>query len=258
MFLLILIFTITCFFSLLTFYSGFGLGTLLTPVMMLFFPFDIAIALTGIVHLFNNLLKFLLVKKHIDWNVFLRFGLPAIVLALIGSSVLLYTSHLPVLKTYQMFGKTFRIEPMKLIIALLLIIFTLMDFIPKLKNFSFDKKYLFLGGALSGFFGGLSGNQGALRTVFLIKSGLSKEAFVATSVAVSTAVDLTRIGVYSQQLISINLHTTIHLFIFALSGALIGTWIGNRLLKKITMNKIQKITTVFLIVIAFLLGIGFL
>jgi hypothetical protein len=88
--------------------------------------------------IYYNLLKFLLVKKHVDWNVFLRFGLQAIVLALIGSSVLLYTSHLPVLKTYQMFGKTCRIEPMKLIIALLLITFTLMDFIPKLKKMHYS------------------------------------------------------------------------------------------------------------------------
>jgi len=242
--------------SLLTFYSGFGLGTLLTPVMMLFFPFDIAVALTGIVHLFNNLLKFILVKKHIDWNVLLRFGIPAIVFALIGSSILLFTSHLPVIKTYDLFGKTCKIEPMKLVIAILLIVFTLMDFIPKLKNYSFDKKYLSLGGALSGFFGGLSGNQGALRTVFLIKSGLSKEGFVATGVAVSTLVDLTRISVYTQRLININSYTSIQLFIFALTGALLGTLIGNRLLKKIKMNFIQAITSVFLILIAILLGIG--
>lgn len=256
MFLLTLIFTLTCFFSLLTFYSGFGLGTLLTPVMMLFFPFDIAIALTGVVHLFNNLLKFILVKKYIDRNVLLRFGLPAILFALIGSTILLFTSHLPLIKTYELFGKTCRIEPMKLVIAILLIVFTLMDFIPKLKNYSFDKKYLSLGGALSGFFGGLSGNQGALRTVFLIKSGLSKEAFLATGVAVSTLVDLTRIGVYTQRLININIYTSIQLFIFALSGALLGTLIGNSLLKKITMHNIQFITSVFLIIISALLGLG--
>jgi len=252
---LILLIT-ACAFSLLTFYSGFGLGTLLTPVMMLFFPFDTAIALTGIVHLFNNLLKFVLVKKHINWQVFIKFGLPAILFAFIGSFTLLLTVHLPTLASYQLLGKSCKIEPMKLLISFLLIIFTLMDFITKLKNIAFDKKYLSLGGALSGFFGGLSGNQGALRSVFLIKAGLSKEAFVATGVAISTAVDMTRLSVYFNRLSNINTQSNLMTLLFALSGALLGTWIGNRLLKKITMHNVQLITTYFLIFISILLGIG--
>ena len=79
---------------------------------------------------------------------------------------------------------------------------------------------------------------------------------MATGVAVSTLVDLTRIGVYTQRLININIYTSIQLFIFALSGALLGTLIGNRLLKKITMHNIQFITSVFLIIISALLGLG--
>jgi len=165
--MLLFVFIVTIFISLLTFYSGFGLGTLLTPVMMLFFPFDVAIALTGIVHLFNNILKFVLVKKHINSSILLRFGIPAIVFAFIGSSVLLLTTDLPILYSYELVGKTCKIEPMKLMISILLFVFILMDFLPRLKNLSFDHKYLAIGGSLSGFFGGLSGNQGALRTIFL-------------------------------------------------------------------------------------------
>jgi uncharacterized membrane protein YfcA len=55
--------------SLLTFFSGFGLGTILTPFMAIFFPVETAIALTGIVHLLNNLFKFVLVRRHVDWPV---------------------------------------------------------------------------------------------------------------------------------------------------------------------------------------------
>jgi uncharacterized membrane protein YfcA len=64
--------------SLLTFFSGFGLGTILTPFMAIFFPVETAIALTGIVHLLNNLFKFVLVRRHVDWPVVLRFGITAI------------------------------------------------------------------------------------------------------------------------------------------------------------------------------------
>lgn len=51
----ILIISVAAFVvAILTFFSGFGLGTILTPVFMIFFPADLAIGLTGIVHFFNN------------------------------------------------------------------------------------------------------------------------------------------------------------------------------------------------------------
>lgn len=43
--------------SLLTFFSGFGLGTILTPVFAIFFPLEIVVALTGVVHFLNNIFK---------------------------------------------------------------------------------------------------------------------------------------------------------------------------------------------------------
>ena len=63
--------------STLTFFSGFGLGTLLTPVFALFFPIQTAIAATAIVHLASNLFKVGLVGRDADWTVVARFGLPA-------------------------------------------------------------------------------------------------------------------------------------------------------------------------------------
>jgi uncharacterized membrane protein YfcA len=52
--------------SILTFFSGFGLGTILTPIFMIFFPVEVAIALTGVVHFFNNIFKLLLVGRNAD------------------------------------------------------------------------------------------------------------------------------------------------------------------------------------------------
>ena len=64
--------------STLTFFSGFGLGTLLLPAFALFFPVEQAIAMTAVVHLLNALFKALLIGRHADRGVVLRFGLPAI------------------------------------------------------------------------------------------------------------------------------------------------------------------------------------
>ena len=44
-----------------TLFSGFGLGTVLMPAFALFFPVPVAIAATAVVHLANNLFKFVLV-----------------------------------------------------------------------------------------------------------------------------------------------------------------------------------------------------
>ena len=78
--------------SLLTFFSGFGLGTILMPVFAIFFPVEIAIALTGIVHLLNNLFKISIVGKFASWKIVFQFGLPAIIGALIGAGILIYFS----------------------------------------------------------------------------------------------------------------------------------------------------------------------
>lgn len=60
----IFIISMAAFFTaILTFFSGFGLGTILTPVFAIFFPIEVAIALTGVVHLSNNLFKIALVGK---------------------------------------------------------------------------------------------------------------------------------------------------------------------------------------------------
>ncbi len=74
--------------SALTFFSGFGLGTILLPVFSLFFPIELAIALTAIVHLLNNLFKLALVGQHAHGKTVLRFGIPSLFAAFAGAAVL--------------------------------------------------------------------------------------------------------------------------------------------------------------------------
>lgn len=242
--------------SILTFFSGFGLGTILTPVFMIFFPVELAIALTGIVHFFNNIFKLFLVGKNADREVLIRFGVPAVIAAFIGSYILLHIVDLKPLFTYEMFNKTFQVFPVKLIIAIILIVFASLDLIPFFQKLKFNKKHLPIGGAFSGFFGGLSGNQGALRTAFLIKAGLSKEAFVATAVVVSTFVDFTRLSVYASRLTAVNIFENKVLIIAATLSAIIGAYIGNKLLKKVTLKFLQIFVAIMVIIIAIGLGSG--
>jgi uncharacterized membrane protein YfcA len=225
---------------------------------MIFFPVELAIALTGVVHFFNNIFKLFLVGKHANRGVLLSFGIPAVLAAIPGAWLLLQLSDLQAFYTYEMFGKTFEVSPIKLVIAILLIIFALMDLLPRFKNMQFDRNKLVLGGVLSGFFGGLSGNQGALRSAFLIKAGLSKEAFVGTAVVVSTFVDFTRLSVYATRLLHVGLYDNLNIILFATLSAVAGAYLGNQLLKKVTLQFVQITVAIMLLFLAIAIGSGLL
>jgi len=253
----VFIISLTAFLAaVLTFFSGFGLGTLLTPVFMLFFPVEVAIALTGVVHFFNNIFKLALVGRNADKSVLIRFGIPAVLGALLGSLLLVNIPDAEPIFSYRLGQRPVDVYPVKFIISVLLIFFAGMDIIPSLKNMQFSKDKLPVGGALSGFFGGLSGNQGALRSAFLIRAGLSKEAFIGTAVVVSAFVDLTRLGIYSLRFGSVGLDAHLGLVTAATLSAMAGAFLGNRLLKKITVNVIQKFVALMLILLSLALGSG--
>ncbi|HBZ26327.1 MAG: hypothetical protein A2X17_03470 [Bacteroidetes bacterium GWF2_41_61] len=253
----ILIISVAAFVvAILTFFSGFGLGTILTPLFMIFFPVDLAIALTGVVHFFNNIFKLILVGKKADKSTLIRFGIPAVIAAIVGAWLLLYIPDSKPLFSYHLFDKVFDVYPVKFFISVLLIIFASIDLIPYFGKLQFGKNKLPIGGALSGFFGGLSGNQGALRSAFLIKAGLSKEAFIGTAVVVSTFVDFTRLSIYATRITASGLTDNLALVITATLAAIAGAYIGNKLLKKVTLHSMQIIVAIMLILLSLALAAG--
>lgn len=253
----ILIISIAAFLvAILTFFSGFGLGTILTPVFMVFFPVDLAIALTGVVHFFNNIFKLILVGKNADKSTLIRFGIPAVIAAFAGAWLLLHIPDAEPLFSYRLFNKVFDVYPVKLIISILLIVFATLDLVPFFNKLQFGRSKLPIGGTLSGFFGGLSGNQGALRSAFLIKAGLSKEAFIGTAVVVSSFVDFTRLSVYATRFTKVGLIDNLNLVIIATLAAIAGAYIGNKLLKKITLHFVQITVAIMLILLSIALGSG--
>ena len=136
---------IICVFALigygLTLFSGFGLGTLLMPVFALFFPVDIAIALTAIVHFANNLIKLTIFGKNINWKIALSFGVPSIVTALVGAYLLKILSEMDPVFSFSISGKFFNITPVKLIISVLLLFFAITDVFPQLLKIRFEKNF---------------------------------------------------------------------------------------------------------------------
>jgi uncharacterized membrane protein YfcA len=212
--------------------------------------------MTAVVHLANNVGKFLLVGKYADWPVAIRFGVPALAAAFAGAWALVWFSHLPPWLSYEIGARAFEVTPLKIVLAVLMGLFAMVELLPRADKLSFDRKFLPVGGMLSGFFGGLTGHQGALRSAFLLTYGLSKERFIATGVVIACVVDLVRIAVYGSQF-SRELAGADHgLLAAAVLFALLGAVIGRRLLNKITMRTIQLIVGFMLCLIAVGLGIG--
>lgn len=236
--------------SALTFFSGFGLGTLLLPAFALFYPIEVAVASTAVVHFLNSLFKLALVGRHADRPTVLRFGIPAIVAALLGAWLLAALVTTGPIASWSAFGARFDITPAKLAVGVLLLIVTVLELSPRHAQVALPTHLVPLGGALSGFFGGVSGMQGALRTAFLIRLGLSREAFIGTGVVVAALVDLSRLAVYARSVIAERAGIDAGLLAAAVAAAFLGALLGNRLLRKVTLPALHRFVGVMLMLVA--------
>lgn len=241
--------------SLLSLFSGFGLGTLLLPAFALFFPVPEAVAATAIVHLATNLFKTGLVGRQADWGVVLRFAMPGALAAFAGAALLgVFAAQQP-LFSYSVAGSVREVTLVNLVIGVLIGTFALVELSPWFSRLTFDRKYLPVGGIISGFFGGLSGHQGAFRSAFLIKAGLDKQAFIGTSAVSSVIVDLSRLLVYGVAFLGVgvvDLRGTWRLVIAASLAAFAGAYLGSRYLHKLTLHGLR----VFVAVLVALIGVS--
>lgn len=249
--------------SVITLFSGFGLGTVLMPVFAIFFPLPLAIASTAVVHLANNIFKVLIVGKLANWGVVLKFGIPAALASALGAYSLGVISVWKPIAAYQIQNYQFNITAVGLSIGVIIILSSLFELVPRLSKFSFSPKFTPLGGVLSGFFGGISGNQGVLRSAFLIKAGLSKEEFIGTGVVTSVMVDVVRLIIYgwaffSKKFVDAVSFEVLGILIAASFTAFMGSYAGSLLIYKVTYSTVQRIVGIMLLILgtAILFGLA--
>ena len=197
--------------------SGFGIGSVLTPVLSTQFDVRLAIAMVSLPHLAGTFVRFLIVRTRIDRDVLLGFGAASAVGGLIGAALqaVVQSSALAVI-----FG--------------LLLVFagigSLTGFAQRMR-FS-GRRSALVGGALSGLLGGLVGNQGGIRAAALLGFDVTRDAFVATATAVALIVDGARIPVYvATQGNELAAHWPLIavLAVGAVAGTLLGGWTLRRM-----------------------------
>ena len=228
--------------ALATFFTGFGLNTILVPVFMIYFDAPLAVLMAGIVHLFNNILKVALTSRSINWHLFRNFGLPALLFAFIGAQLLNAVKDTVGPQLTPVFGAIF-------------ILFALLE----LFNWKLPLQGLWamrIGGILSGFFGGFSGHQGALRALFLSKLKMEPIVFVATTAIISLLVDLTRVSVYFSGSWLYNYYPT-YIMIYCVPSALVGTLIGRKYIQKVNHARLSIIVGLALLAMGLTMVLGY-
>jgi hypothetical protein len=234
----------------------------LAPVFALFFPLPVAVAATAVVHLANNLVKLALLGRAADWRVVRRFGVPAALAAVPGALALAAVAGLEPVYRYALGGREFAVAPAGLTLGLLIVLFALLELSPAFATVAIPRRWLPLGGLLSGFFGGLSGHQGALRSAFLLKAGLDKTAFVATGVVTAVIVDVVRLGTYGVSAAggsagSLAVAAAGPVATATLAAAL-GAVLGTRLLGKVTLRTVQLLVAAGMAAVGAGLALGWI
>ncbi|MFO7767648.1 MAG: TSUP family transporter [bacterium] len=245
----------------LTFFSGFGLGTLLLPFFLIVFPPAVAVAAVAVVHLLNNIFKFTLIGGYTVWKVVAVFGLPAVAASYAGARMLDLLQGSPPLAVYSFMGRDAAITPAGLVIGVLIFFFAFFDLLPSLHDLRIGRRLLPLGGALSGFFGGISGHQGAMRATFLVKAGLGREGFIATGIACAILVDVTRLTVYGMTFLTGSYETVatrgnLTMLVVATLSAFLGAFIGRQLLHKTTLRSIRILVGALMLITGVLVSVG--
>lgn len=233
------------YITLLTFFAGiigtitgFGISTIMVPVVLLFLPLPETLLFVGVVHWFGDLWKMYFFKKGIDWKLLIFFGVPGVLTAFLGATLVL---KLPSQFLSQIVGAV--------LIAYVLFLLARPSF--KIKR---NAVAAGLGGAGSGFLGGLTGvGGGALRAIVLTAFNVPKSTYIFTSGLLGAVIDASRVATYFLTGIRISPLLSLGLIAF-IPASLAGAWVAKGIVEKIPQGTFRGIVAIFLL----LLGIKFL
>jgi uncharacterized membrane protein YfcA len=206
--------------------TGFGIGSILTPLLALRVGTKLAVAAIAIPHFMATALRFWTLRRQIDKRVLLSFGMMSALGGLVGA--LLHN---------QLRGSI-----LTAVFGCLLVFAGFMGSAGFSEKLRFGKFSAWVAGGLSGIFGGLVGNQGGIRAAAMLSFELSREGFVATSTAIGIIVDVARLPVY---LVSEwrDLEGVASLIAVAAIGVMMGTVFGTRLLRRIPEKFFRRLVS---------------
>ena len=210
--------------------AGFGIGSVLTPLLAVRVGTQLAVAAVSIPHFFATALRFWRLRAQVDRRVLVSFGIPSALGGLSGA--LLHSVAAS--------------RVLSIVFGAILIFVGLSELTGLSRRMRFGRTTAWIAGALSGFLGGLVGNQGGIRSGALLGFDIQKTAFVTTATAVGLIVDLARMPAYfvTQGAGIAGVWTLVAV---ATAGAVVGTLVGERLLRGIPERLFRQIVAVLLL-----------
>jgi uncharacterized membrane protein YfcA len=216
--------------------AGFGIGSILTPLVAAQYGMKTAVAAVSIPHVIATVVRFWRLRAYVDGRVFLGFGLMNAAGALIGAVAHVYVAS----------------AVLTVVLAVLLLFAGLIGVLGYADRLRFGRTGSWIAGAVSGAFGGLVGNQGGIRSAAMLGLRIEGPAFVATATAIALAVDAVRMPVYFvaewQRIV-----TAWPVVLAGVPGVLIGTLAGERVLRRIPEKLFRRVVSAILVVIGALL-----
>lgn len=209
--------------------TGFGIGSILTPILSVWMDGRVAVAIVSVPHLAGTALRFAMIKSYVDRQVMWRFGLASAAGGLIGA--LLHS---------RVGGSR-----LMLLLAGLLLFVAIMELSGLATRMRFTGVVAWFAGVVSGLLGGLVGNQGGIRSAALLGFELRPSAFVATATAIALFVDGARMPVYVATSGS-DMWAGGQPMAVAAIGVIIGTIAGARVLKNIPESAFRKVVAIVL------------
>jgi uncharacterized protein len=206
--------------------AGFGIGSILTPLLAVRVGTKLAVAAVSFPHLAGTLLRFWLIRRHVDRRVLVTFGITSAAGGLAGALLHVW----------------FRSAVLGYILGGLLVFAGLSGLTGLAARMRFGRRTGWVAGALSGVFGGLVGNQGGIRSAALMGFEVSKEGFVATATAIALLVDFFRMPVY----VVSQWHDLLEawpIIVLAAAGVLAGTVFGQPLLRRIPERTFRAVVS---------------
>jgi uncharacterized membrane protein YfcA len=210
--------------------AGFGIGSILTPLLAAFIGTKAAVAIVSVPHFIATALRFGLIREHLDRRVLLTFGITSGVGGLVGALL-----HVRL-----------RSAALGYTLGVLLVFAGITGVTGVASRMRFGTTTGWIAGALSGVFGGLVGNQGGIRSAALLGFDVRKEAFVATATAIALLVDVFRMPVYAVTQWN-DLRASWALMSIATTGVVIGTIAGQPLLRRIPPATFRTIVSAIIL-----------
>jgi uncharacterized membrane protein YfcA len=212
--------------------AGFGTATMTIPFLAWIVGIKQAIILVAFFHGFSNLFKLGSLRRNLDWRLFLLYGIPSVITAVIGAYLLDVVAP----------------GDVGLGVGIFLIIFAVFSCVRPGWKMPQNMVTLVSGGLLSGFTAGLIGLGGAIRGAFLVSTHLRKEAYIATSAAIALGTDIARCVTYVANG-SLDAKYWWYLPVLFVVG-LLGTRLGVRMLRFLPETVVRRVVLMALILVS--------